>query len=138
MPLHGEIKKAKWLIGEWKCVTTKRVLHEVWWVKNDSCLAERSYFLKNADTVQLETVNLEEHQGKLFYIPTLKDENNGKPVLFKQTSATQNQLVFENLEHDFPQKITYTRITADSLLAETSGIVNGQFRNVQFPMKKIK
>jgi len=135
---YNKIKKAAWLIGVWECKTSRHTLYETWAVKNDSVFMERSYFLKGVDTVYLETVSLEEHKGALFYIPTLKDENNGLPVVFKNTFLTGSKFVFENPEHDFPQKITYTHISADSLIAETSGTVNGQFKSNTFPMKKIK
>jgi hypothetical protein len=54
------------------------------------------------------------------------------------TSSTSNQLVFENSIHDFPQIITYTQITKDSLLAVISGKINGIMNSQDFPMKRIE
>jgi hypothetical protein len=47
-------------------------------------------------------------------------------------------MIFENPAHDFPQFISYTKITTDSLVAEISGTKNGQARKQRFPMKRIK
>jgi hypothetical protein len=45
-------------------------------------------------------------------------------------------LVFENKEHDFPQKITYTKISNDSIVAEISGMKDGKQSKESYPMKK--
>jgi hypothetical protein len=68
----------------------------------------------------------------------VKDQNAGLPVAFTLTQASENRLVFENPAHDFPQKITYTRITGDSLLAEISGTINSEEKSQQFPMTRVK
>jgi hypothetical protein len=40
---------------------------------------------------------------------------------FRSTSISPDALVFENPEHDFPRKITYRRVGADSLVARVEG-----------------
>ena len=57
---------------------------------------------------------------------------------FKLTSLSPNQLVFENPTHDFPTKITYLKISQDSIVASISGLIDGKEKLEQFPMKKIK
>jgi hypothetical protein len=47
-------------------------------------------------------------------------------------------LVFENPKHDYPKKITYTKINDDSLVAEISGILDGKPSSEKFSMKKNK
>lgn len=89
------------------------------------------------DSIPLESIVLKKEGDDIFYIPTVKGQNNDQPVKFKLTSSSANQLVFENPAHDFPQKISYTLETEGSLMAEISGIVNGQQRARKFPMKKL-
>jgi len=60
------------------------------------------------------------------------------PVRFATKTISETQLVFENPQHDFPQTISYTKITADSLVAEISGTKNGHERKQIFPMKRVK
>ena len=79
---------------------------------------------------------IEERNGEVYYVPTVKTQNAGKAVEFKMTYSTDKEWVFENPQHDFPQKITYTMITGDSLVAEISGTIEGQLRSEKFPMKK--
>jgi len=135
-PQKQPINRAAWLIGAWENKTTRGTLYESWQRENDSTFAGKSYFLKEKDTVVLETVFIEQRNANLFYIPTVKGQNNEQPVTFALTSSSDTLLVFENAAHDFPQKITYTRMSSDSLLAEISGIVKGQSKSQRFPMRK--
>jgi len=132
------ISHAKWLIGSWKNQSAKTVDIETWKKLNDSTFIGRSYSLTGADTVSSEHIRMEQHKGKLYYIPTLKNQNGGKAVTFRLTSSNNKHLVFENPEHDFPQKITYTQISKDSLVAEISGIRKGKQKAILFPMKRVK
>lgn len=130
------IKQADWLIGSWSNQTPGALFMEVWTKQNDSTYLGSSYTLANQDTVSAEKVRLEQRNGHLYYIPTVKKQNNGMPVPFALTTATGGYLSFENPQHDFPQKITYQLISKDSLVAEISGISKGKARAISFPMKR--
>jgi hypothetical protein len=132
------IAQAKWLIGNWKNQSGTTLDIETWKKLNDSTYQGRSYSLAGTDTVSSEHIEIEQRGGKLHYIPTVKNQNGGKAITFILTSSTNKQLIFENPEHDFPQKITYTQITKDSLVAEISGMRKGKFKAIQFPMKRDK
>lgn len=133
-----QIEKANWLIGEWQNNSETKKVTEVWEKENDSVYVGKSYALRNADTVSSERIRLEEHGDKLFYIPVVKNQNIGEVVKFTLTSVASNQLAFENPEHDFPQKISYSLITNDSLFAEISGMYKGQQQSEKFPMHRVK
>lgn len=132
-----QLVDAKWLLGIWEQKTSKGNVYETWKSNDDSSYSGKSYLLKKKDTIVLETVSLLQKNGTLFYIPTVTNQNNARPVPFKLTFSSANQLVFENPTHDFPQKITYALISSDSLIAEISGTLNNKQQIRQFPMKKI-
>ena len=135
---YSEIEKAWWLIGEWQNNSAEGNASEIWEKKNDSTYAGKSYFIKGADTVSSEKISLEQNGDQVFYIPIVKGQNDGQPVKFTLTFSSGNRLIFENPAHDFPQKISYTQVTGDSLLAEISGTVQGKINSMQFPMTRIK
>jgi hypothetical protein len=132
------IEKANWLIGEWQHNSGTEKVAEVWEKENDTVYLGRSYDLRNTDTVSSERIRLEEHGDRLFYIPIVKNQNMGEVVKFILASENGNQLVFENPQHDFPQKISYTLITKDSLFAEISGMYKGKQESEKYPMHRIK
>lgn len=98
--------------------------------------AGKSYFVVGKDTVSSETISLRQNGNELFYIPTVKGQNNEQPVKFALTSSTRKQLIFENSTHDFPQKIAYTQITNDSLMTEISGTMNGKQNSQKFVLTR--
>ncbi|MDJ1506615.1 DUF6265 family protein [Xanthocytophaga agilis] len=132
------INKVEWLIGTWENKTSKGSIYETWSKITDNELLGKSYIVKGKDTIVFENVRLVQQQDELFYSPTVKDQNNGLPVRFAAKIISATQLVFENAHHDFPQIISYIKISTDSLVAEISGVSNGKERKQTFPMKRIK
>jgi hypothetical protein len=141
----NNITKAEWLIGTWENPPTgqpgktpRGSIYETWSKTNDNEFSGMSYIIKEKDTVVFENIRLVQEQSGLFYIPTVKNQNDGLPVRFATKTISEVQMVFENPEHDFPQIISYTKINTDSLVAEISGVKNGQERKQTFPMRRVK
>jgi hypothetical protein len=134
----NDIPKAKWLIGTWENKTQRGSIYETWSKTNENEFSAISYIVKEQDTIVFETIRLVQEQEGLFYIPTVKNQNDGLSVRFSTKTISETQLVFENPQHDFPQIISYTLVSADSLIAEISGTKNGQERKQMFPMKRVK
>ncbi|MES2379414.1 MAG: DUF6265 family protein [Bacteroidota bacterium] len=135
---YTELEKASWLIGNWENKSSEGNASEVWKKENDSTLLGASYFIMGKDTASTEFISLHQTGKEIFYAPTIPGQNGGLPIEFKLTQSDNNSLVFENPAHDFPQKITYTKITNDSLVAEISGKQQGKEKAMQFPMKRAK
>ena len=135
---NSEITKVKWLVGTWENKTPRGSIYEYWVEKNDNELSGMSFMIQDQDTVVFERVSLIQEAGGLFYIPIVNDQNDGMPVRFGLNRITEEGMLFENPAHDFPQFISYSKVQMDSLVAEISGVVNGQERKQTFPMKRIK
>jgi hypothetical protein len=130
---------AKWFIGTWQNQTSDGLFTEQWNQKNDSVYSAISTVVVNhKDTVFFESILLEQKRNELFYTVSVKDQNKELPVSFKLVNATDKQLVFENPTHDFPTRITYSKISEDSIVASISGLIDGKEKTEQFPMKKIQ
>lgn len=134
---YEELAKAKWLIGKWGQTSPQGTMVESWEIKNDSTFEGATHFIVGTDTVFSETITLEQRGKEVNYIANVSNQNDGKPVAFKMTSANEKKLVFENPAHDFPQKITY-ELKGNLLMAEISGKENGKPKTESFPMEKMK
>lgn len=134
----NEIKKADWLIGTWENKTSKGSIYENWNRKNEYEFSGKSYILKEKDTIIFENIQIVQNNKELFYIPTVKNQNGGLPVRFKATKISENELIFENPQHDFPQMISYTKTGEKTLVAKISGTSKGQLRSQTFPMTRVK
>jgi hypothetical protein len=138
LPPIATIKDLKWLEGKWQNKSAEGIAFENWKITNDSTMAGVSGFINGRDTITQETISLEQRGTKLYYIPTVKNQNEGKPVSFELVETAADSFVFSNPQHDFPNKITYTKKTANTLLAKISGKINDTAREMLFPMQKVE
>ena len=58
----------------------------------------------------------------------------GAPTRFAATVISDTLAVFENPAHDFPQRIAYVRVHADSVVARISAAKDGRERGMAIPM----
>lgn len=133
---QSPIDQAEWILGTWEQNSSKGIVYETWTKKSEHELAGTSYRLNGNDTIVLETVRIVERGDSLFYIPTVTNQNAGKPTSFSMTKISDSEMVYENAAHDFPQVIAYRKVGSDSLVASISGTRDGKATERGFPMKK--
>ena len=133
----NRINNAEWLLGTWENKTVNGSIYETWTKVGNKEFNGKSYIVKEKDTIIFETIQLLQVQDSLFYIPKVKNQNEGLSVRFTLNTISDTGFVFENQQHDFPKTISYTKINTDSLVAEISGIKNGLKREQTFPMKRL-
>lgn len=131
---YNKLKKAEWFLGNWENVSEEASLTEKWIVKNDSTYYAETYYIGNGDTLFSEKVDLVQIGSELFFIPTVTNQNDNKGVEFRLTAFADDELIFENPEHDFPKKITYKLIDKDSIFAQISG--DGKVQD--FPFRRVR
>lgn len=134
----GKLSKAAWLTGTWKHISTGGAIYENWKKESENTLVGMSYTVKEGDTIVFETIQLTEKNDSLLYIPKVKYQNDEQPVIFTATIITNEKMVFRNDQHDFPQIISYTKITKDSMVAEISGSAEGILKSRAYPMVRIE
>jgi hypothetical protein len=132
------IDQANWLVGVWNFESNGKQAYEMWKQVNDSIYAGKSYSLVDGDTISSEYMKLVQQSDEIYYIPTVVGQNTGRHVTFKLTLIHPGKLVFENPAHDFPQVIVYEKISDDSLVAQVSGMMKGEYRALKYPMRRLK
>ena len=130
-PLHG-------LIGAWKMDSQRGAIYEEWQVRGDNQLWGRSYKIKNNDTLVLENVIISLQGDAIFYTPVVQNQNNQQPVPFKLISCNNNRYVFENKEHDYPQRVIYDLVSANDLRARIEGSKGGKEMGSDFNYSRMK
>jgi len=91
--------------------------------------------VKSGKTVGFEFMRIEQNADGLFFIA--KPHENKEETAFKLKSSTLNEVVFENLEHDFPQRVIY-KLLGTKLVGRIEGNQDGKFLGIDFPLDKIK
>jgi len=74
---------------------------------------------KTGEKVLTESLLLVEMGPDVYYIP--RPMGNPFPVAFRLVKSDDGKAVFENRQHDFPQRITYVRNADGSLTATIEG-----------------
>lgn len=133
---NEKIKASQWLLGQWKNTSEEGIIAENWSQANNSTLIATSFYIKEEDTLHFENIILKEKEGELVYETTIQGQNNDKPILFPLLSETENELIFENLQNDYPQKIKYQRNSKSGITISVSGKQAKKIVSEQFKMTK--
>jgi hypothetical protein len=131
-----DFEKLSWIVDRWVSTDGDATSYEHWEKVSNDLIVGSSETIKNGDTVFHEKLKIAKEGDDIFYIAEVK--HNPAPVKFKLTSISDNQAVFENPEHDFPQKIVYKN-TDGNLHASIEGPgKDGKWRKVDFIMNKMR
>lgn len=129
------VERAKWISGCWEQRSNTRVVTEMWMPAAGDLMLGASRTLANGVAREFEQLRIAAVGDKLVYtaIPSGQTE-----AAFTSTAVSDTLLVFENPAHDFPKKILYRRVGADSLVARIEGPgANGATRGIDFPMRRV-
>jgi zinc transporter ZupT len=126
------------LEGTWRMQTKQGSIHEVWRKLSKHHLRSTGFFVKGTDTVITERVSLQNLDKGIFYTSTVEEQNNRRPVSFKLTGSTGSTFTFENPLHDFPKRIVYQLVSADSIHAYIDGGPAGAEKRNDFYYSRIK
>lgn len=132
-----DFEKLRSIVGTWLNKRTRGDIYETWIRKSEHEFAGMSYTLSGGDTTPLEKVRLYIQAGQIVYAPVAARQNDDKEVLFKLKTIEGSRFVFENKQHDFPQRIVYDFRTSDSLYAHIEGEVQSKQRRVDYPYRRI-
>lgn len=122
-----------WMAGCWSIQSGQTTIEETWTTPAGGLMLGTSRTLKAGKTVFHEFIRIEPVEGTLTYTPRVGSME--KPVVFKLIKQADGEVVFENLSHDFPQRVIYRRVL-DGLAARVEGERAGKLRGQDFPYKR--
>ncbi len=113
-----QINDLAWLTGSWLCKTENYETGELWQTPKGNLMLGLNRIVSNEGKTAFEFLRIFQQEDEIFYAAS----PNGKPATyFRLIELTQNKVVFENREHDFPQKITYNLLEGNKLSASIEG-----------------
>ena len=131
-----KIEQLYWLIGSWTNITEEEQSYENWVKSNDSTLKAHSFTIVAKDTVFEERITVQQNGIDLSFTAQAYGQNDDTPITFKIISSKEGVFTFENPEHDFPTRISYSNPDRDSIHAWIEGTVEGNARKVDFYFKR--
>ncbi|GHA10429.1 hypothetical protein GCM10008090_20040 [Arenicella chitinivorans] len=117
----------EWMQGDWVSETPKRSYHESWWRVSDHTFEGRSMVRRaGREVVSQESLRLLFMSGDVFYLAKVPE--NPLPIAFKLSVCGEKSATFTNPEHDFPQRIRYTRKPDHRLAVEVGTLEKTAFK----------
>jgi hypothetical protein len=114
----GSIDRAGWLAGCWESRSANRAVLEMWMPPAGGLMMGASRTTVGGTTREYEQLRLHAAGDTLVYTALPSGQ---REAAFRSTSVSPTELIVENPAHDFPKKIMYRRVGADSLIARVEG-----------------
>ena len=132
---QATVDRVAWLQGCWRSTRGETTIEEQWMAPRGGTMLGMGRTVRGSTLVEYELVLIKEQEGRLAY----EAHPSGQPTAtFTATTASDGSVVFENPQHDFPQRVGYRRDGADSLQAWIEGQANGKSRRVDFSYQRAR
>jgi hypothetical protein len=128
------LDRAWWLAGCWEGASGGRPVEERWSAPRGGTMVATARAFRGDSTTTIELTILRVRDGVLAYEAVPVGQTH---TIFPATAVTDSSLVFANPEHDFPQRITYRRVGADSLAARVEGPSRGAWRALDYALRRV-
>ena len=133
--LPATIDDLAWLSGCWAAANQEAGSGEQWMPPAGSTMIGVSRSVRNGETVAFEFIRIvEQDDGGLEFIASPSGQSTAS---FSMLSLSDREVIFENPDHEFPQRIIYRLMSDEDLLGRIEGTIDGKERAVDFPMKRI-
>ncbi len=118
-----KLEEIKIIEGKWKLDVENIILFEEWKKVNETIFEGLSYRIEDGEKKVVERLHLLELYDHIVYIA---QPGTNQPTLFTLISTENKKFIFENKEHDFPQRVIYHFISENTLYAWIEGEINGE------------
>ena len=127
-----------WMAGCWELNVPQRqmTIAEHWMKPAGGTLIGMSRTVRGGKTTGFEFVRIVTTESGMDYVA--KPSSSKDETAFKLVKSSAAEVVFENLAHDFPQRIIYRNQAPDGLFARIEGTRNGKMSGMDIPMKRVK
>lgn len=128
------LARLSWLAGCWERMSAGGSLEEQWMAPRGGMMLGMSRMVREGRAVAYEALRIEEREGALVYVA---DPSGQTRTEFTSVEVTDTSAVWENPEHDFPQRIVYRKGRPDSLFARAEAERDGAMRGVDFRLGRV-
>ncbi len=116
-----DLETVAWVLGEWTTSPTRTMISESWSRASDLTFEGESITtsVTDGEVIHYETLRLAVMSDQVFYIAKVPE--NDLPVPFRLTQCSDGLAVFENPDHDAPQRLVYRRRNAGEMEVRVEG-----------------
>jgi len=129
----ANLDAAAWLAGCWRLEQGDLRIDEQWMEPAGGAMVGMSRTVQAGRLTGFELVRIDLDEGRLTYRAAPSGQ---APAAFPLREATPERLVFENPDHDFPQRIGYQRAKG-AAMAWIEGGTGPSLRRREFPYRRV-
>jgi hypothetical protein len=124
----AELASLSWMVGGWASNQAGEWNEEHWLAARGGTMLGLHRDVKGGKTTGFEFLRIEARPEGLVYLAS----PGGKPATpFRAIEVSADRVVFENKEHDFPQRILYWRAPG-ALHARIEGVMGGKASSMEW------
>jgi hypothetical protein len=135
MAQDGSVAPARWLAACWESSSGNRRVLERWTEPAGGDMRGASRTVTGGREIEGERLRIYARGDTLIYDAHPSGQARTE---FRGRSSSPGELVFENPAHDFPQRISYTRVGSDSLIARIEGDRAGRRAPVSYAYRRVE
>ncbi|MDM4765727.1 DUF6265 family protein [Pelomonas sp. SE-A7] len=123
------LDKLAWMAGSWTQSKDGETVQESWLGPRGQLMAAVNLTTSAKRGSSFEFLRIVETAAGIAYLAS----PGGKPVVeFKLKEMGERRVVFENLAHDFPQRVIYWQEADGALRARIEGQMQGRLRGMEW------
>lgn len=133
---QGDITRLQWLAGCWLRENGSTSTEEQWMRPGAGMMLGMSRTIRDGRVLEHEALRIySAADGALIFAAA---PSNQLPAEFRAVAVSSDSAAFVNAAHDFPQRIVYRRVGADSVQATIEGPRNGTTRRIDFDYARVR
>jgi hypothetical protein len=117
-----------WMTGDWIQSGPKGDDRESWLPARGGAMAGVNQVYRPNQPVRMEMMTITTSSTGLVFVAM---PAGAEPTVFSLVNDGRDKAIFENLDHDFPQRVIYQRCDLD-LCARIEGMVDGTLQSVDW------
>lgn len=129
-----DVQALSWLAGSWRSEKDGVTVRETWMAPLGGAMAGVSQTNRPGRPPNLEFMSIAAELAGATFTARLDGQ---PPTAFALKPGSDGEAVFENLAHDFPQRVIYRRCGED-LCARIEGIVKGEPRSQDWRYTRVR
>lgn len=111
-----QLQQIAWILGNWQSEDKQTI--EQWRKASETTYEGDTFSVEGGLSIHQESLLLSKMGTHIYFIA--KPVQNPSPVVFALASCSDNEVLFQNLNHDFPNNIAYKRVNKGQVLVEVS------------------
>jgi len=132
---ESSVAALSWLAGCWRAESADSGSGEQWLPPAGGAMLGVERTIEKGKLVSYGFMRIEANgEGKLVFTASPSGQEQAS---FTQVSFSGDAITFENLQHDFPQRVMYRLVSSERLAARIEGINDGVEQAIDFPMQRI-